>query len=894
MSIQTVLSQFNSLSEEQKAALLKRKDVQEYLEEATAGLKWIPNPGPQTDAYYSKADILFYGGESSGGKGFRKDQCVLTPFGWKQIGTLKTGSVLCSTDGTAQKVIAVYNRGVQPLYKLLWSDGSETVCDEDHIWLGWIAGGTRKIANISVCGSESASKWTTRQIYEYYQKNTKYRFGIPVISKPCVFNVQGENRGQNKHISRSIHPYILGVLLGDGSIVDGDGSFTSGDDEIPQRVESIIGEKIGKYTSDTKCTEYRIPNRFIKEHLEDLQLSGCRSYDKFIPRIYLFGTVEERWELLRGLMDTDGWCEDDGDCYFSSSSKKLADDVRHLARSLGAIVTWREKVPFYTYKGERKEGLRSYTLRIKIPQPDMMFHLERKKSRCRDRKHKSMGIWLNAIVPFGYDETVCIRVSHPNSLFITEDFIVTHNTGLLIGLSLTAHKRSLIIRRRYTDLDAIVEDLLQKNGTRDGYNGAPPPRLRTKDGRLIELGACANIGDELFWAGRPHDLLGIDETWMLSEEQVRNLMGWVRTTEPGQRCRIVFASNPPPFAEGIWLTMMFAPWVDPNHPNPAKDGELRWYVTDKDGKDHEVSGPDPVEMDGEVFSPMSRTFIRASMEDNPFIDQTQYQKVLDSMRGPLRDAIRDGKFAMSFSDDDRQLIPTKWIQEAMDRWTERAPDVPMTSIGVDPAQGGNDNNVIALRYGHWYAPLIVVPGSKTPLGTDISGLIITKRKDHAEIVLDCGGGYGGSIYKHFSDNGIDINAYKGAAQSHAKSNDGQLRFVNKRTETYWRFMEALDPSQSGGSKVCLPKDSELLADLAAIRYKSDSVRGKAGIKLDPKDKAKEVLGRSPDKGDAVVMAWSVNKQHSYTPEHGGRNYKPKVITAYQSAKRKGVQYGKRI
>ena len=108
-------------------------------------------------------------------------------------------------------------------------------------------------------------------------------------------------------------------------------------------------------------------------------------------------------------------------------------------------------------------------------------------------------------------------------------------TDLLGGLALTQHKRSLIMRRQYTDLGALIERFREIDGSYDGFNGSPPPRLRTADGRLIDFGAAAQLGDERHWQGQAHDFLGMDEVVHFLEAQVRFLMGWVRSTEPGQR-----------------------------------------------------------------------------------------------------------------------------------------------------------------------------------------------------------------------------------------------------------------------------------------------------------------------------------------------------------------------
>ena len=432
-------------------------------------------------------------------------------------------------------------------------------------------------------------------------------------------------------------------------------------------------------------------------------------------------------------------------------------------------------------------------------------------------------------------------------------------TDLLCGLALTRHKRSLVMRRQYTDLGALIERLREIDGSWAGFNGSPPPRLRTADGRLIDFGAAAQLGDEWHWQGQPHDFLGMDEVVHFLEEQVRFLMGWVRTTDPGQRSRSIFASNPPQTAEGDFIIGMFRPWLDPTHHNPANHGELRWYVADPDGKDFEVEGPELHHFPGQdkPVRPLSRTFIPASLRDNPFQVNTGYDAQLDAMPEPLRSLMRDGNFMAARDDDQWQLIPTMWIREAQMRWTPDPPaGIPMCCMAVDPAAGGKDKSTIAMRYDGWFAAIIEKPGVETPMGTEIAGLVVMHRTDQAIVVIDMGGGYGGVPFTTLEANGVNPIAYKGAEGSTARTKDRKIGFTNKRTEAWWKLREALDPSQSGGSGVTLPDDQELLSDLSSVRFEMVQSRGVMSIKAETKKDVVKRLGRSPDKGDAVVMAWS--------------------------------------
>lgn len=458
-------------------------------------------------------------------------------------------------------------------------------------------------------------------------------------------------------------------------------------------------------------------------------------------------------------------------------------------------------------------------------------------------------------------------------------------SALSLGLALTAHKRSLIMRRKYTDLGALIEEALRFNGGRDGFNGSSPPKLRTRDGRLIEFGAAAHIGDEQSWQGQPHDLLAIDEATQFAESQIRFLCGWVRTTEPGQRTRVILATNPPVSATGEWIVGMFRPWLDVTHPRPARPGELRWFVTDAEGKDLEVDGPAQTEIDGRMVTPLSRTFIPASVSDNPFLAKSNYVAQLDALQEPWRSAVRDGNFMAARADDLKQVIPAEWVRQAQKRWTPRPPDnIPMTALAIDVAQGGADHTCIAMRHDHWFAPLISVPGKDTPTPSSAAALVVAHRRSAAGVIVDVGGGYGGGVVENLRTNGIQVLAFNGANSGIGRTKDRMLAFVNKRAEAWWRLREALDPDQVNGSPISLPDDPILMGDLTAPTFDITT----RGIKIEAKEDVKGRIGRSPDRGDAVVMAWSEGqvavKRGLVGLTAGQSKERPKAVVGYAHLK----------
>jgi len=249
----------------------------------------------------------------------------------------------------------------------------------------------------------------------------------------------------------------------------------------------------------------------------------------------------------------------------------------------------------------------------------------------------------------------------------------------------------------------------------------------------------------------------------------------------------------------------------------------------------------------------SRTFIPAALEDNPDLARTNYASVLAALPAELRAAYKEGRFDAAFRDDEYQVIPTAWIEAAQARWTpepERA--LAMTAIGLDVAQGGEDKTVLAARYAGWYAPLVRRNGSETRDGNAVAGLVVAHRRDRCPVIVDVGGGWGGDTVARLKDNGVPVVGFNGANASSGRTANGQLKFANKRAEAWWRMREALDPTQEQGSPIRLPPDASIKADLAAGRWRLTP----RGILIEDKNQIRQRLGRSPDDGDAIVMALS--------------------------------------
>lgn len=436
---------------------------------------------------------------------------------------------------------------------------------------------------------------------------------------------------------------------------------------------------------------------------------------------------------------------------------------------------------------------------------------------------------------------------------------------LLLGLGATQARNSIIFRRQFPRLKALIEQSRKIYSQIPGasYNGQNHT-WRLDNNRTAEFGAIQHEHDRDKYQGQPHDLIGWDELPEFPESVYRFVNIWNRPQDMDGvniiRCRVVATGNPPNRPSGEWVKEYWAPWLRKGHENPARDGELVWYVRDNDlNIDVEVGRgdvrPDPIEMNnGELIYPRSRTFISGKVEDNPYAMAQGYNIQLDQLPEPLRSQMRHGRFDTGVIDDVWQVIPSVWVDLAMARWT-KDPPCPQSAIGVDPARGGADNTTIAIRHGDWFR-LKVYPGHETPTGQAVAGLVFQEiQVPHVPVQIDIIG-VGSSPYDMCRDLGmraIPIDGREGAYLDRQKKRpatdrSGLMRFRNKRSWHWWLLREALNPDY--GSTLMLPPDERLKAELIAATWHPV---GNA-IAVDEKEDIKKLLGRSPDRAEAIVYA----------------------------------------
>ena len=360
---------------------------------------------------------LIYG-EPGKGKAQPVDALVLTPYGFKRIGDLVVGDEVIGSDGKSQTVEGVFPQGKRPVFRVSFNDGASVLCDLEHIWT---------VVEVKA-RNKGYKNMTLKEIIEkgffYPSSDARTESG----RKPVVrFAIPLMKAAEYESKDFEIDPYILGVLIGDGTLTQNIAAFSTPDKDafIAKKVESLLPD--GYYLrkrSEPACPQYTIKrtNEEGEGFLSKVKRLGLNvhSGDKFIPPTYFFGSHEQRLELLRGLMDTDGFSMERNRVLFTTTSKRLADDVIELIRSLGGIGKLHIK--------NRKDKTTEYHVNVKLN--ECPFNLERKAENWRK---SNITRHMVGAVEEGESECVCIKVSNEDELYITEHYIVTHNTTLALS-----------------------------------------------------------------------------------------------------------------------------------------------------------------------------------------------------------------------------------------------------------------------------------------------------------------------------------------------------------------------------------------------------------------------------------------------------------------------------
>lgn len=358
------------------------------------------------------------------------DSLLMTPNGWRKMGAIKLGDFVTGADGKPTEVIGVYPQGKKPVYRLTMTDGSTVLACSEHLWQVKTMEDKRR--------NKPARVLETQEMLGNFRRNHQYRYELPLISEPVEFEYKDV----------PLEPYALGSLLGDGSISGKTSpSFCTKDEELISSLElSFAGMNVRlnrKSEIDYTITNPQAKSTFGKisndltNNLRELNLLGTFSSTKFIPENYLYNSADVRIALLQGLLDTDGGpvTQKNRNCriQYSTTSERLKDDIVFLVQSLGGVAYARKRIA----EG-RKPGFANgrpvpcktdaYVLDIRLPENIEPFRLKRKAEIYKNHGGGRPVRFIKNIEFVGEMETQCISVDALDSLYVTDDFIVTHNT----------------------------------------------------------------------------------------------------------------------------------------------------------------------------------------------------------------------------------------------------------------------------------------------------------------------------------------------------------------------------------------------------------------------------------------------------------------------------------
>jgi hypothetical protein len=337
---------------------------------------------------------------------------VLTPTGWRPIGDLRPGDSVIGQDGKSTQVMRVFPQGEKPVFKVTFTDGAWTLCGDEHLWAVRTAQDKFRARPYRVL-----TLGEIRELGLFLGNSTNRRWFVP-IARPPIFE---------SGTALPLDPYVLGALLANGSFGRSQVSHTGGEDQRRQMRPLLpIGLHFRRKVRHTRGLQ---PIGPIRDILKSLGLHEKRSWEKHIPIAYLLAPPNARLSLLQGLMDNDGTVSRDGlTLEYNTTSPQLAKDVLALIRSLGASAWMSTRIPSYTYKGRKLKGRMDHRIRMSLPGELYPFRLPRKRKLYRPRTKFLPHHAIDRIEPAGLAECVCISVAVSDGLYITRDFLVTHNT----------------------------------------------------------------------------------------------------------------------------------------------------------------------------------------------------------------------------------------------------------------------------------------------------------------------------------------------------------------------------------------------------------------------------------------------------------------------------------
>lgn len=419
-----------------------------------AAMNFLNKRKPRSKFKYMQRFLSLKTGE---GKAQPINIIIPTPNGYKKFGDLKIGDLVFNRYGKPVKVTGVFPKGQLKNYKVTLDDGRVTYCNDDHLW-------NVRYQTVDPKTKKTIYKEKTITLKEMIKKGiykgprNTYRYSIP-INKPVEYIEQ----------TLPIHPYVLGALIGNGCFTERAVSISSNDEFIVNKIGKLLNLKpIKQHESNyswyfeletpTNKKRYLQNNEFLIN--ENFNLTNLKSKDKFIPDLYKISSLEQRINLLQGLFDTDGYISikdkrNSLTCNYTTVSKQLANDVCEILRSIGISCS----ISKDTHKDYKNEENCCYTVNIRCENKDkvQLFSLPRKKNiaikymNCKIRKDYNYIAIVSIEKMKETEEMQCIMVDDEEHLYLTNNYIVTHNTFCTIKYIADNHERPII----FVDQDSL-------------------------------------------------------------------------------------------------------------------------------------------------------------------------------------------------------------------------------------------------------------------------------------------------------------------------------------------------------------------------------------------------------------------------------------------------------
>lgn len=382
--------------------------------------------------------LILGGGSAGGGKMVNMDSSICTPFGFRKLRDIQVGSIITNPiTGGMQKVIFLHPVEKHNFYRIHFVDGTHTDCSEGHLWVCHESRKKLKRAKLNNISTDTI--WRTDMMYKWYcdKKSGMYngQHLIIPLTAPVKFT-PGAHKPE-------IDPYVLGALIGDGCITDkvinkGYVEFINEDDEIAIRFEAAgydMSDWRRKEGVNPRIKYYHIRDLGLVRSLKKLGIAGNNSSNHFIPKYYKIASIEDRINLMQGLIDTDGYVDNRGHITYTTISSQLAEDVAWVVRSLGGVATVTKNKSGYKHPitNEYIECQDHYDVQIRTKMNPDLCGLKRKRDRAKyefNGGNSELGKRIVDIEPIGQKESRCITVNDPSGLYVIDDFTVTHNSWL--------------------------------------------------------------------------------------------------------------------------------------------------------------------------------------------------------------------------------------------------------------------------------------------------------------------------------------------------------------------------------------------------------------------------------------------------------------------------------